>query len=265
MKTSPATPRAFDEGAARVSVIMPVFNAEQTLRKSIESVLEQTFANVELIVVDDCSNDRSPAIIDDYARHDARVRAIRQTANAGVACARNSGLDMASGAYIAFLDSDDWWAPAKLERQIDAMRRAGAKVCCASYRRVSESGRVLSVVRPPREITYVELLKSNYIGHLTGIYERSLGEFRFRRIGHEDYAFWLDILKVAQSAISIDAPEPLAFYTVREGSVSSNKLRAAGWQWRIYRDVVGLGPFEASRLMAHYAVRALIKRRPDFS
>jgi teichuronic acid biosynthesis glycosyltransferase TuaG len=265
MTTTPATPAAFNEGAARVSVIMPVFNAEPTLRKAISSVLEQTYANVELIVIDDCSNDGSPAIIDDYARRDERVRAIRQAANDGVASARNAGLEMASGAYVAFLDSDDWWAPAKLERQIEAMRRAGAKVCCASYRRVTESGRPLSFVRPPRELTYFELLKSNYIGHLTGIYERSLGEFSFRRIGHEDYAFWLDILKVARSAISIGAAEPLAFYTVREGSVSSNKLRAAVWQWRIYRDVVGLGLFDACRFMAHYVVRALIKRRPDFS
>jgi teichuronic acid biosynthesis glycosyltransferase TuaG len=251
--------------AVRVSVIVPVFNAEKTLQKAIESVLQQTFPAVELIVVDDCSTDASAAMVEAYADKDPRVKAIRQPSNAGVAAARNRGLDAASGTHIAFLDSDDWWAPRKLEMQLEQMRRSAAKVCYATYQRVDETGKAISLVRPPSAITYTDLLKSNYIGHLTGLYERSVGNFRFRRIGHEDYAFWLDVLKASGGAVCASHRDPLAFYTVRSGSISSNKLRAAGWQWRIYRDVVNLGIFNASRYMIHYAIRAVMKRRPEIS
>jgi teichuronic acid biosynthesis glycosyltransferase TuaG len=250
-----------DDGAFRVSVVMPVFNAEKTLAQAIDSVLAQTRPVHELIVVDDCSSDGSPAMIEAYARRDPRVKPIRQPANAGVAQARNAGIDAATGTHIAFLDSDDWWAPSKLEVQIAEMRRTGAKVCYAAYQRVDEAGKPLSMVRPPAAVSYTDLLKSNYIGHLTGIYDRSVGDVRFRRIGHEDYAFWLDIVRASGGAVCAPHPGPLAFYTVRQGSVSANKVRAAGWQWRIYRDVAHLDVFAATRYMLHYVFHALAKRR----
>lgn len=108
-----------------VSVVMPVYNAQATMRRSIESVLEQSHRNVELILVNDGSKDGSPAIMDDYAARDPRVVAIHQ-ANGGVAAARNRGLQAARGSHVAFLDSDDWWTPDKLALQLDHMQRTGA-------------------------------------------------------------------------------------------------------------------------------------------
>ncbi|MEO5558592.1 MAG: glycosyltransferase family 2 protein, partial [Dokdonella sp.] len=101
-----------------VSVVMPVYNAAATLRKSIDSVLGQSHAAVELLAVDDGSRDASAQILDEYAARDPRVRALRMPVNGGVAAARNLALDAAQGRYIAFLDSDDWWHPDKLARQI---------------------------------------------------------------------------------------------------------------------------------------------------
>jgi teichuronic acid biosynthesis glycosyltransferase TuaG len=245
----------------RVSVVMPVYNAQATLAKAIDSVLAQTHGDLELLVVDDGSSDGSWAIVEDFARRDPRVRPIGPRPNGGVASARNAALDAAGGDYVAFLDSDDWWHPQKLEAQFETMRQTGAKVAYAAYRRVDEEGRALSLVEPPDSLRHDDLLKSNYIGHLTGLYHREIGEFRFLRIGHEDYAFWLAVLRAAGGAVKARHSEPLAYYTVRAGSLSSGKLRAARWQWRIYRDVAGLGRLAAARYMLHYAYHALAKRR----
>jgi len=245
----------------RVSVVMPVYNAEATLAKAIESVLAQTHSDIELLVVDDGSKDGSWAIVEEFARRDPRVKPIGPRANGGVASARNAALEAASGIYISFLDSDDWWHEQKLAAQFETLRATGAKVAYAAYRRVDEAGQDLSLVDPPESLRYDDLLKSNYIGHLTGIYRRDIGEFRFLRIGHEDYAFWLAVLRAAGGAVKARYPEPLAYYTVRAGSLSSGKLRAARWQWRIYRDVAGLGRLAAARYMLHYVYHALAKRR----
>ena len=135
-----------------VSVIMPVYNAERTMRKSIESVLQQTMGKLELILIDDASRDGSASIIEGFVRHDQRVKAIRQPANAGVAEARNAGIRAASGTHIALLDSDDWWHPRKLELQLGRMQEARAMVSYTAYQRVAEDGRLLSRVDPPPQV-----------------------------------------------------------------------------------------------------------------
>lgn len=259
MSAEPGDPEVVPSGGTLVSVVMPVYNAESTMRRSIESVLSQTFRQVELLLVDDGSRDGSSAIIEEYARLDPRVRPLHQS-NAGVAAARNAGIAAARGSHVAFLDSDDWWAPRKLELQLAEMRRCDALVAYAGYQRVAEDGRLLSRVRPPAQVAYRDMLCSNHIGNLTGIYDRRIGDVEFRRMGHEDYVFWLDRVRRAGHAVCVAAAEPLAFYLVREGSVSANKLRAAGWQWRIYRQVEGLSLPFAGWYMLQYVAHALRKR-----
>jgi len=244
----------------RVSVVMPAYNAASTLEASMRSALEQTHADVELLVVDDCSTDRGWDLVERMARADPRVVPIRQPRNGGVAAARNAGIEAASGRYIAFLDSDDRWYPDKLAAQLACMRESGARVGYAAYERVDESGRVLSVVRPPARVTYADMLKGNVIGNLTGLYDRSLGEVRFEKMGHEDYVFWLKLVRLAGGAVCAQPDRVLASYLVRSGSLSANKLRAARWQWRIYRDSERLGVLRAGWCFLHYAARAVHKR-----
>lgn len=244
-----------------VSVIMPVFNAERTMRKSIESVLQQTMGKLELILIDDASRDGSASIIEGFARHDARVKAIRQPVNAGVAEARNAGIRAASGTHIALLDSDDWWHPRKLELQLDKMKETLAMVSYTAYQRVAEDGRLLSRVDPPAQVDHHDMLESNHIGNLTGIYDRTLGDVSFMPMGHEDYVFWLDRVRRAGLAVRVDHDEPLAYYLVRNGSLSANKLRAARWQWRIYRDVEDLSLMASAGFMFQYIKHAVAKRK----
>ena len=254
--TAPAPPA----GSDLVSVIMPVYNAAAWLPRAVESVLAQSHRNLELVAVDDGSADDSLAILQAFARSDARVCVQRQVQNGGVAAARNAGLAAARGDYIAFLDADDWWHPAKLERQLASLRASGARISYAAYWRVAEDGRVLSRVDPPARLEHRDMLASNFIGNLTGMYDRKLGDVSFRRIGHEDYAFWLEQVRRAGSAVRADSDEPLAWYLVRESSLSANKLRAARWQWRIYRESERLGIVRAGWYFAHYAAQAVRKR-----
>jgi glycosyltransferase involved in cell wall biosynthesis len=243
-----------------VSIVMPVYNAAAWLAHSIGSVREQTYPDWELLAVDDRSTDDSLSRIGEHAAADPRVRVIAQAANGGVAAARNAGIEAARGRWIAFLDSDDAWLPQKLELQVADVRARDLDVSYAAYERVDESGRVLSQVRPPATLDYPRLLRSNHIGNLTGLYDRRLGPAQFRKVGHEDYVFWLDRVRRARRAACVPHDGPLARYTVRGGSVSSNKLRAARWQWRIYRDIEGIGPLRAGALMLSYAAHALRKR-----
>ncbi|MEP6898410.1 MAG: glycosyltransferase family 2 protein [Rhodanobacter sp.] len=244
-----------------VSVVMPAHNAEQLITRPIESVLAQSYRRLELIVIDDASRDGTLALVESLARGDERIRIVRLSPNGGVAAARNAGLAVARGSYIAFLDSDDWWHPRKLELQLALMQSSGARVSFTAYDRVAEDGTLLSKVRPSASASYVDMLKSNRIGNLTGIYDRSLGDIGFRTVGHEDYVFWLELVHRAGRAVRVQTEEPMAWYLVRQGSVSSEKLKAARWQWHIYRHIEHLGWFASAFYMLHYVAHAIGKRR----
>jgi teichuronic acid biosynthesis glycosyltransferase TuaG len=248
-------------GTAKVSVIMPAYNAAATLQASMDSVFAQTHADVELLVIDDRSKDATWTIIEDAAAREPRLVPIRMPQNGGVAAARNAGLEAATGSHIAFLDSDDRWLPDKLALQLAHLQATGGAIGYTAYRRFGEDGRTLSVVRPPAAVGYADMLKSNRIGNLTGLYDRALGEARFQRIGHEDYVFWLQLVRRAGIARRVPTTEPLAEYLVRSGSLSADKTRAARWQWNIYRNVEGLGRLRSAWYFAHYAAIAVAKRR----
>jgi glycosyltransferase involved in cell wall biosynthesis len=248
-------------GTAKVSVIMPAYNAATTVQASMDSVFAQTHADVELLVIDDCSKDASWDIVQAMAAREPRLVPIRMARNGGVAAARNAGIEAATGTHIAFLDSDDRWLPDKLAQQLAHMRQTGACISYTAYRRFDESGRELSIVRPPAEVNYTDMLKSNRIGNLTGVYDRTLGDGRFERIGHEDYVFWLAMVRRGGIARRVPSAEPFAEYLVRNGSLSADKRKAAQWQWNIYRNVEGMGRVRAAWYFAHYAAIAVGKRR----
>jgi glycosyltransferase involved in cell wall biosynthesis len=243
-----------------VSVVMPAYNAQNYIRGAVASVLSQTYASWELVIVDDCSTDETPALLDSLAEVDDRVRVIHARENAGVAAARNVAIAAARGSHIAFLDSDDGWHPRKLEWQMEHMEETRARVSFTAYDRVTDQGHLLSCVRPPATVSYEQMLRSNHIGNLTGLYDRSLGDAAFRKVGHEDYVFWLEMVRRAGSASCVPGDQPLAYYCVRDGSVSADKWRAACWQWRIYRDIAHLSWLSSSQYMCHYAWQAMRKR-----
>lgn len=129
--------------ACDISVIIPVYNIQQHLRECLDSVLGQSYPHLQVICVDDGSTDESPAILEEYARKDLRVQVIRQQ-NAGPGAARNTGLEAATGEYVIFLDSDDWFEPDFLAKMVDTAQREGADVAiCRAVEFDTNSGREL--------------------------------------------------------------------------------------------------------------------------
>jgi len=244
--------------AELTSIITPCYNAAAYLEACIESVRQQVCQDWEMIIVDDASRDNSLTIARRYQEMDPRIRVIALSANRGVVGARNAALERAKGRYIAFLDSDDRWLPSKLELQLKAVASSGAAVCYSSYYSIDAAGHRTGIFHAPAQADYWRLLRGSCIGNLTGLYDASwLGKEPFRAVGHEDYVMWLSLVKRAGRAVGIG--EPLAEYRVGQGSLSGNKLRAAGWTWNIYRNVEGLPLWQAAYCFGFYAARAIFK------
>ena len=243
-----------------VSVIMPVHNAESFLDESIGSILHQTYSYWELLIVDDCSTDKSPSIIADYAEQDSRIRCFKTQAPSGSPCLpRNMGIEAAKGRFIAFLDSDDCWLPHKLEEQLPLFEKSDVGIVYSDYEKMTERGeRSQRVVKAPACADYRQLLLGNVIGCLTAVYDTAkVGKVYFENHSHEDYILWLSILKkgyIAQNSGTVSA-----CYRVREHSVSSNKLKALLWQWDIYVHVEKMSFLRAGYCFLHYAYKAFRK------
>lgn len=237
-----------------ISIIMPAFNAGKFVRDSIQSVLNQTYCHWKLYVVNDCSTDNTKEILTEF--NDPRIVLLNTPANSGVAEARNIGIAKSQGIYIAFLDSDDLWVETKLEKQLELLEK-GNDVVCSHYSTFSDSSdKLLSTRFFPKNITYQDMLVSNKVGNLTGIYNQNkLGKFFQKKIGHEDYVMWLEIIKSAGQAVSI--PEVLAFYRVSPTSLSGNKVKASLWQWDIYRKHLQFGVLKSAYYWTRYLFNAL--------
>ncbi len=238
------------------SIIMPAYNAEDTIINSVDSVLEQTFSDFELIIVNDCSTDSTRKIIENIA--DSRIRLINNTENCGVAESRNIGLGVILGKYVAFLDSDDLWHPTKLEKQFSLLE-SGINVVCSNYIAFTEKPEAGNIRVSPENIDYKDMLKSNFVGNLTGAYNvKALGVTRQRKVGHEDYVMWLEIIRKSNFCYCIQ--EELAFYRVSKNSLSSNKIKALKWQWEIYRNILNMPFFSSLFYFACYSFYAVNKR-----
>lgn len=241
-----------------VSVITPAYNARTFISDAVCSVQRQSYVNWELLVVDDGSFDGTAELVDDLARHDSRIRLIRQP-NRGPAMARQRALDAAQGRYIAFLDADDVWLPEKLARQLAFMQDRDAAISFTQFRRMSADGtRIGHLVDIPNQLDYWGLLKRTAIATSTVIIDRHLtGDFRMTRTYYDDYALWLSILRCGVVAYGLR--EDLMRYRVLDKSVSRNKWRSAYWVWRVYRDIEGLSLAQASWCFANYAVNGVLK------
>jgi len=232
----------------RVSIITPVYNSEKFIGYTIDSIINQTYKNWELIVIDDCSSDQSVSIIEDYINSYTNIKLIKNTKNEGAAVSRNKGIMEAQGDYIAFLDADDLWKPEKLEKQLKHMKAQNSDVSFSSYELIDEHGNKLNkkVCALPI-LSYQKLLKSNYIGNLTGIYSlKTLGKITSPNLRkRQDWLLWLSALKISvKPAYGIE--ESLAYYRIRKNSMSSNKYNLLKYNYRVYKNGLGYSTLGAS-------------------
>ena len=244
-----------------ISIIMAAYNTEKTIEQAINSVLSQTYTNFELLVVNDCSTDRTAELVKSIAAKDSRVRLISNVKNSGVSYTRKHGLEEAKGSWIAILDSDDAWAPKKLEKQIDLQRRTNADLLFTGSAFMDSDGQPIDwYLHAPAEVTYRQLLKQNVLSNSSALVRKELYAKHYA-IGdgmHEDFAIWLSILKKGTKAYGVD--EPLLIYRIAKSSKSGNKVKAARMNWNTYR-YVGLNLMEAIYYECWYIFNGIRKYR----
>ena len=245
-----------------ISVIIPAYNAEKTIEEAVDSVLSQTYENLEVIVVDDCSTDGTKRLLEDLADKDPRVRVFSNDANVGVLKTRLAAVHASFGKWIAFLDSDDIWEKDKLEKQVKLQQETASYLVYTGTGYIGKNGNSLPyVLHVPTEVAYKKLLKQNVISNssvlvMKDVFLHYTPVSEDEKDIHEDFACWLSILKNGHKVSGID--EPLVKYRVSNESMTGNKFHAAILNWRTYR-FIGLNVFQAAFYMAFYAVNGMIK------
>ena len=247
----------------KISIITPAYNSYKYIESTIQSVLNQTHKNWEMIIVDDCSTDLTCKIVEKYCEKDVRIFLIRLNKNFGAAIARNVALMKSTGRFIAYLDSDDLWHPQKLEKQISFMLKNSCGFSCVSYEVIDSKGN-------PKGKRVFMLDKLNYHGYLTNNLIQTVGVMIDRTLvpnhavimpnmrRRQDAATWFQILKTGNDCYGIK--EVLAKYRRTSNSLSSNKLKAAKGTWNLYRKTEKLPLTYACYCFARYAMLAISKR-----
>jgi teichuronic acid biosynthesis glycosyltransferase TuaG len=217
----------------KVSVIIPCFNSELTIERTLNSVLEQTFANIEIIIVDDCSSDNTFNIIQGFSKQYNNCKVSTTKVNSGSpSTPRNIGLKESSGDFICFLDSDDIWYKRKVEVQLDYMLEHEVVFSYLPYD-ISVDGVRISSYYPLKVVDFESLLNLNIVGCLTTMIKKNvIGDIQFQEIKLEDYDFWLKILNRVGYAYCASNVS-LASYNKVEGSRSSDKLNLVSGYWCI--------------------------------
>ena len=249
----------------KVSIIMPCYNSEGHIREAIQSVIDQTFQSWELLICDDASTDASLIIIEHYAKSDSRIRPVVHSKSKGAAGARNSCLNIATGRYIAFLDSDDKWYQHKLETQI-AIMSEGAVFSYSAYDLMTEEGNRSGTVVAPPVVDKSRMLFGNFIGCLTAVYDTEyFGKVLQPNMKkRNDYALWLVMFHAHPEAQAVSIPEPLALYRVNSYGLSSNKFDAARYYWLCVRRYGNVGlTASVGLLLCHLVMIAIKKMLPS--
>ena len=249
---------------ALVSIIVPVYNVEKYICETIECVQKQTYVNWELLLVEDCSKDKTVAVIREYLEkvQDPRIRLILQGKNNGAARSRNRGLKEAKGRYISYLDADDLWVPEKLEKELAFMEEKQAAFAFTGYEFADENGNGLGkVVRVPETLTYKEALKNTTIFTTTVMFDTEKIDKNFLEmpiIKSEDTALWWKVLRIGYVAYGLD--ENLVKYRRAGKSLSSNKLEALRRIWNLYRKAEGMSIPSSAYHFCFWAVNAVLRR-----
>lgn len=219
-----------------VSIIMPTYNCGKFIAETIKTVIEQTYTNWELVIVDDCSKDDTEQVVSSF--EDTRIRYYRLEQNSGAAVARTTAMKYANGEYMAFLDSDDLWKKDKLEKQLKFMKDNKYNFTCTAYEQVDEEGNKLGkIIKTKKKAGYNRILLDCPVGNSTVMYNvAALGKFEVPNIRkRNDDALWLQMLKKEKYIYGMN--DVLMEYRIRSNSISSNKLDLVKYHWKLYREI----------------------------
>lgn len=237
------------------SAVITTHNCHATIKKALNSVIQQTIDDFEIIIVDDNSSDNTIDVIREVLEktNNIEYKIIRFYTNQGVSVARNKGVSESSGQYIAFLDDDDIWLLDKLKIQKEIIMRKKLDWIFSNYYVINDHYKIIG--RRRRETGMYDYKKiisnGNPIGMLTVVVKRQIiKENKFRNLNHEDYDLWIRLSKKGIAGYLME--DELAEY-MRHKSKSSNKLRAISWTYRVFR-INGISSIHAFYLILRYVV-----------
>lgn len=244
-----------------ISIIVPIYNAEKFIRDTIETVLKQTYENWELLLVNDCSTDKSIELAKKFASEKIKIYNMKK--NSGAALTRNKGIELAKGKYICFLDADDLWDKRKLEKQITFIKQKDCAFTFTGYQFADENGKANGAkVYVPEKITYKQALKNTTIWTSTVMFDMNKlckNDIYMPNVKRgQDTATWWKVLRKINIAYGMN--EILSFYRRTTISLSSNKLKALKRTWNLYRNVEKLNLFKSIYYFCFYACNAVRRR-----
>lgn len=251
---------------ATVSIVMPCFKAEKTLLLAVAGVQAQSYQRWELLIVVDGLHDESATLAQQLAAQDSRVRVFLSEKKRGVVRARNLGIRLAKGEWLAFCDADDFWQPNKLEAQLQLAQSKKSNLLCSTFWfwYPNRQQRTTQLVKLPKKLVYATMLRTNAIPMSTAMYHLpSLGKQYFIALPkgfiHEDYAYWLRVMSHPQvHAHSLSVPT--TYIRIQANSRSANKWQAMRSHAYILKSVAGLSLPKRSLAMLAYLSWAIRKR-----
>ncbi len=228
-----------------ISIITPVFNSEKYIRDTINSVINQTYYNWELLIVDDCSQDCSFDIISKYAHSDSRIKVFKNKFNSKAFETRNVALRNAKGMYIAFLDSDDIWHPNKLMMQFEFMQLNNYSFTYTAFTRFKEvPNNYNKIIKIIDKVSYEYLLGNSVIVTSSVMINKDrLGYFEMKNVYYDDFVLWLDLLSKTRYAYCLN--ECLLNYRLSTNSLSNNKFKSALKLYQIFTNSLNLNFFKS--------------------
>lgn len=243
-----------------VSIITAAYNSEKHIGDSINSVLNQSYINWELHIIDDYSTDRTKEIVKEFQRHDNRIILYSLKSNSGSGKARNLGINKSRGTYITFLDSDDFWDPNKLRDHIEFMEKNKIFFSHASYGYSNEKGEILDkqFLVSTNPITYTDLLKKTEISCLTAIINQDvIGKYYMSEDRRkQDYFLWLNILKDGHKSFGFNKIQ--SYYRLHENQVPKNYKLVID-HFYFLKNRLNLNLFSSAYYTIHYVFNALKK------
>lgn len=230
----------------KVSIIMPYYNAAEYISETVECVINQTFKDWELIIVDDCSPaPETRRVLQEVKNTDERIRVLMARENGGAGCARNIGINEAKGRYLAFIDSDDWWYPTKLEEQLKFMEDNNYPFTCTWYEDANEKLEPYYTMKQAPKQTYKSMISGCNIGTPGVMIDTQvLGKKEMPPLRRaEDWGLWMTYLRDTEYLVTY--PKALWKYRHVPGSETSNKWKQLKAVVKMYQVVLGFSLIKA--------------------
>lgn len=230
-----------------VSIVVPCFNSAKTIYQTLSSIRNQEEEDFECIVINDCSVDNSIDVINKICKKDKRFKLLNLGSNMGVSKARNQGIDIASGRFISFLDSDDIWHKNFIKTAISIREKNRYPITHSPYLRFKKKNDSIlaKLISPPDIIDHQNIRNKNYLPLLSAVIDREIvGEFRFKNTRPEDYFLWLELIE-DRKFFSKSTSVINAFYRVSDNQRSNNKIKSIKRIYNLFKQDRKLNKYEA--------------------